>query len=944
MKKILSILILMLFVGQFKAEAQCTTAVFSISEGFNVEATMPDCWTPVNNCYVLPSIPELRLRTVNAAEALAVMPKVVNARGMLSFKLRYIYPWGPAGTVQIGVVSDPSVPSSFVQLATVSANSQTLTPMSVNLASVGYMGPYQYIAFRIAANSAYEIYFDDVNYTSGCVSSSVTAIGQPITVQLGTNGEATIDAADLDNGSTSDCGAPTLSVGQSLFTCSDIGVNQVALTATDISGNTSTTMVDVTVLGAITDETVSAAQSNLCSNGSTTITTGGSMLNINYSLRNDANNTVIAGPVTGTGNGLSFNTGAISSTTTFNVVAQNIGSAVSSAVDLDGSNDYINVPSTSFLNYEQGFTFEGRIKANSGGSRAIFSAGTAATSDIEIYVQGGGNRLLVVFNRNSPGYSLTAKEYPVPPLNTWFHLAVTYDGTTIKAYIDGVEKTALATTNGSLLHKTTGAQFDFGFMRSNINNNWGFVTHLGAFDEIRLWDDARTVGEIQASMNACSDGTGSGLVALYPFNEQSGLTANDITGGHHGTLVNMDATTDWVAGAFACNNPSDPACDFEMTQTVIVTVGDAVAPVANVVNLPNLTAQCQVTSLTAPTATDACAGTVTGTTNASLPISANTTITWSYTDGTNTVTQDQQVVISDTQAPVANVGSLPNVTGQCEVASLTAPTATDACAGSVIGTTNALLPISSNTTITWTYTDGTNSVTQDQQVVIADTQDPVADIGALPALSAYCEVVAPTAPTASDNCSGAVTGTTTASFPFTADGTITWTFEDADGNSITQTQEVTITDIDVETSVNGGTITADQAGATYQWVDCDNSNAPITDEDGQSFSPAASGNYAVEVMLNGCTETSNCVNMMVTGINGANAVQLNIFPIPAMQQLNVVCSQAVESLNVLAVSGQLVASYPQNTKTIDVSALANGMYILAVQTEIGITQRRFVKE
>ena len=54
-----------------------------------------------------------------------------------------------------------------------------------------------------------------------------------------------------------------------------------------------------------------------------------------------------------------------------------------------------------------------------------------------------------------------------------------------------------------------------------------------------------------------------------------------------------------------------------------------------------------------------------------------------------------------------------------------------------------------------------------------------------------------TAPTATDNCGGAITGTTTTTFPITAQGTtaITWTYDDGNGNTITQTQNVIIDDV-----------------------------------------------------------------------------------------------------------------------------------------------------
>ena len=152
-------------------------------------------------------------------------------------------------------------------------------------------------------------------------------------------------------------------------------------------------------------------------------------------------------------------------------------------------------------------------------------------------------------------------------------------------------------------------------------------------------------------------------------------------------------------------------------------------PVADASTLANVTAQCSVTSLTAPTATDNCAGSVTVTNNASLPITTQgtTVVTWTFEDANgNTTTEDQNVVINDTTAPVADASSLADVTAQCSVTSLTAPTATDNCAGSVTVTNNASLPITTQgtTVVTWTFDDGNgNTTTQDQNIIIEYVDD-----------------------------------------------------------------------------------------------------------------------------------------------------------------------------------------------------------------------------
>ncbi|WP_298905089.1 hypothetical protein, partial [uncultured Psychroserpens sp.] len=99
------------------------------------------------------------------------------------------------------------------------------------------------------------------------------------------------------------------------------------------------------------------------------------------------------------------------------------------------------------------------------------------------------------------------------------------------------------------------------------------------------------------------------------------------------------------------------------------------APTPDAVSLSDITAECEVTSLTAPTATDNCGGTVTVSHNATLPISGEgttTIVTWTYDDGNgNTSTQDQNVIIDDTTAPTPDAVSLSDITAECEVTSLT---------------------------------------------------------------------------------------------------------------------------------------------------------------------------------------------------------------------------------------------------------------------------------
>lgn len=80
---------------------------------------------------------------------------------------------------------------------------------------------------------------DDMDPTANVVSS--------FDAFLDANGQVSITMADIDNGSTDNCGIASTSLDVTSFTCSDLGPNNVVLTVVDDSGNTTneTTVVNV---------------------------------------------------------------------------------------------------------------------------------------------------------------------------------------------------------------------------------------------------------------------------------------------------------------------------------------------------------------------------------------------------------------------------------------------------------------------------------------------------------------------------------------------------------------------------------------------------------------------------------------------------------------------------------------------------------------------------
>jgi hypothetical protein len=389
-------------------------------------------------------------------------------------------------------------------------------------------------------------------------------------------------------------------------------------------------------------------------------------------------------------------------------------------------------------------------------------------------------------------------------------------------------------------------------------------------------------------------------------------------------------------------------------ETTGVCEFDNIAPVPNLTSLSTINASCEVTSIAPPTASDNCSGTVTGTTSTVFPITSSKIVTWTFTDGNgNSSTQTQSVVIDDNIAPVPDAGSLPTINAQCEVPSITPPTATDNCSGTVTGTTSVVFPITSSTTITWTFTDGSgNSSTQTQNVVINDNVAPVPDLSSLPTINEVCHLASITPPTATDNCSGTVTGTTSVVFPITSSTTITWIFTDGNGNSSAQTQGVIITPLDASVTLSGTTLTATEAsaGVTYRWLDCNNGNSPISGATSRTFTPSITGSYATEVTLGSCSVISACTTVTIAsvGLLENSDKQFSLSPNPAVNQVTIILSDIKTKeivFDVYDVTGRVVKRInSSSSKTvIDISDLHVGVYFVKITEGSDIRTARLIK-
>ncbi len=141
---------------------------------------------------------------------------------------------------------------------------------------------------------------------------------------------------------------------------------------------------------------------------------------------------------------------------------------------------------------------------------------------------------------------------------------------------------------------------------------------------------------------------------------------------------------------------------------------------------------------------------------------------------------------------------------------------------------------------------------------------------------------------------------------------------------------------------NGGVLTANTAsGVTYTWY---KNNAPISNSNTPTYTPAETGNYSLQVNDGKCSSRSSAISISV-GINEiGKTIQLMAVPNPTTGALSIRFNlpQATEmNLKVLDMAGRVLLennntfSEGQNQLPLDISNFNSGLYLLNLQTKEG---------
>lgn len=255
---------------------------------------------------------------------------------------------------------------------------------------------------------------------------------------------------------------------------------------------------------------------------------------------------------------------------------------VNSSIHFDGTDDRITVADANVLEGMAEISVSAWVYMDAQPANSLFytiaSKGTLGVGDVTSYVMwlrgpSGTNPGFFWSVRGSSSTSAGCNFTTMPSAGEWHHLSGTYDGTTARAYIDGVEVCSGSGNIGTILDTT--ARFRIGAADRGASDHY----MDGRIDDVRVYNRALSTSEIQSLAAACQegsmiynsdkhvpqycagnddwiamgpvrDGIDSGLVGHWKLDETSGTTAGDSSGNLlNGSMQGgLDATSDSADG------------------------------------------------------------------------------------------------------------------------------------------------------------------------------------------------------------------------------------------------------------------------------------------------------------------------------------------------------------------------------------------------------------
>ena len=713
-------------------------------------------------------------------------------------------------------------------------------------------------------------------------SSGPTAVCQDLTVYLDGSGSATITGADVDGGSSDNCGISSTSLDSTNFDCNEVGANTVNLTVSDGSGSTASCSATVTVVD-------SSAPTAVCQDitvyldgsGAASITAadvdGGSSDNCtfsaaintsSFSCANTGSNSVTLTATDASNNSASCTaTVTVADSTSPTAVCQDItvqldgsGNATIAAADIDGgSSDNCSSVSLS-------------------ASTTSFTCANVGSNSVTLTVTDGSN------NSATCSANVTVED-TVSPTAVCQDLTVYLNGsgsaTITTGDVDGGSSDNCSVASLSL----DSTSFDCNEVGANTVN----LTVSDGSGNMASCSATVTVVDSSAPTAVCQD-----ITVYLDGSGAASITAADVDGG---SSDNCTFSTAINTSNFSCANTGSNSVTLTATDasnnsascTANVTVTDSTSPTAV---CQDITVQLDGSGNATIVAADIDGGSSDNCSSVSLAASTTSftcanigsnNVTLTVTDGSNnSATCSANVTVEDVTAPTAVCQDITLYLNSNGSATITAADvdggSTDNCsvASTSVDSTSFDCNETGANTVTLTATDGSgNSSTCTATVTVQDTIPPSA---VCQDLTVYLDGSGAASITAadvdggsSDNCTFS-TAINTSSFSCanTGSNSVTLTVTDASNNVSTCTATVTVSDSTAPTAVcQDVTLQLDGSG---------NATIVAADIDGGSSDNCSSVSLAASTTSFTCANIgSNSVTLTVTdGSNNSATCSANV--------------------------------------------------------------------
>jgi Concanavalin A-like lectin/glucanases superfamily/Bacterial Ig domain/PKD domain/Glucose / Sorbosone dehydrogenase len=204
------------------------------------------------------------------------------------------------------------------------------------------------------------------------------------------------------------------------------------------------------------------------------------------------------------------------------------------ALAFDGANDLVSVADANSLDLTTGMTLEAWL----------FPDALGTTWRTAVLKEQSGQLIYALYANTDTarpsghvfvGGDVDTRGTTTLPLNAWSHLAATYDGSTLRVFVNGVQASSRA-VGGPILTST-------GALRIGGNNIWG-EWFSGRIDDVRIYAQPLTQTQIQNDMN-----TPIGGAPPQDTTPPSAPSALSATGGISSVALSWTASTDNVGVA-----------------------------------------------------------------------------------------------------------------------------------------------------------------------------------------------------------------------------------------------------------------------------------------------------------------------------------------------------------------------------------------------------------